>query len=203
MLEATPRIIPSSVAPQIGQWQREDVVMAHDIMFEVTRAEDLSTAQRAEIISLCAAAYEEDFDHLFALLPGSTHVHAYLGGTLVSHAAWVTRWLQPEGYAVLRAAYVEAVATAPDYQGRGFASAVMREVGAQIENYDIGALSPSDATFYERFGWEVWRGPLAIRTERGLVPTPDEEVMILRLAGTPPLDVRGRLTAEWRDGEVW
>jgi hypothetical protein len=49
----------------------------------------------------------------------------------------------------------------------------------------------------------VWHGPLAIRTEHALLDTPDEEVMILRLAGTPPLDVYTRLTAEWRQGELW
>ncbi len=177
--------------------------MTHGITFEVTRAEDFTTANKAEIVSLCSAAYEERFDHLFEMLPGSTHVLARLDGKLVSHAAWVTRWLQPEEHALLRTAYVEAVATAPEYQGRGFATAVMKELEAQIGSYDLGALSPSDATFYERLGWELWRGPLAIRTESGLFPTPDEEVMILRLAGLPNLDLRGRLTAEWRSGELW
>lgn len=177
--------------------------MAHDITFEVTRAEELSTDYRAEIISLCAVAYEEDFDRLFQLLPGSTHVLARLEGKLVSHAEWVTRWLQPEGQELLRTAYVEAVATAPEYQGRGFATAVMKEVAAQIVSYDLGALSPFDVAYYERLGWELWRGPLAIRTENGLLSTPDEEVMILRLAGTPNLDLSSRLTAEWRDGELW
>jgi aminoglycoside 2'-N-acetyltransferase I len=177
--------------------------MVHNITFEVKPAEDLTTAQRAEIISLCSAAYEEDFDRLFELLPNSTHVLARLGRKLVSHAAWVTRWLQPEGHELLRTAYVEAVATAPEYQGRGFATAVMQELGAQIGSYDLGALSPSDPAFYERLGWELWRGPLAIRMESSLLPTPDEEVMILRLESTPKLDLRSRLTAEWRSGELW
>ncbi len=57
--------------------------------------------------------------------------------------------------------------------------------------------------YYERLGWELWCGPLAIRTERGLVATPGEEVMILRLSKTPALDLDHRLTAEWRQGEVW
>ena len=177
--------------------------MAHDITFEVTRAEDLTTVHSAEIISLCSAAYQESFDHLFEMLPGSTHVLARLDGKLVSHAEWVTRWLQPEGQELLRTAYVEALATAPESQGRGFATAVMKELEAQIGSYDLGALSPSDAAFYEHLGWELWRGPLAIRTESGLLPTPDEEVMILRLEGTPKLDLNSRLTAEWRSGELW
>lgn len=161
--------------------------MSHDITFEVARAEELDSARRAEIIRLCAIAYEEDFDQLFEGLPNSTHVLAYQDGKLVSHAAWVTRWLQPERQESLRTAYVEAVATAPEYQRRGLATAVMGEMAVQIGNYDLGALSPFDVAFYERMGWELWRGPLAIRTESGLLSTPDERVMILRLVGTPQL----------------
>lgn len=82
---------------------------------------------------------------------------------------------------MLRTAFVEAVATAPEHQGKGFASAVLRELATHITSYDLGALSPSEAAFYERLGWELWRGPLGIRTEHGLKPTPGEEAMILRL----------------------
>jgi aminoglycoside 2'-N-acetyltransferase I len=178
--------------------------MTHTITLEVARVAELSAAQKAEIITLCTAAYEENFDRIFELLPNSTHVLARLNGTLVSHVAWVTRWLQPEGLPPLRTAYVEAVATAPEWQGRGFATAALRETAARIGDYDLGALSPSDAAFYERLGWELWRGPLAVRTENGLLPTPDdEEVMILRLPRTPPLDATARLTAEWREGDAW
>jgi len=72
-----------------------------------------------------------------------------------------------------------------------------------ITAYDIGALSPSDPAFYARLGWELWRGPLAVATDAGITPTPDEEVMILRLPKTPPLDLHGTLVAPWRPGDVW
>ncbi len=166
-------------------------------------ANDLGQPQRAEIIALCTAAYEEDFADMFDMLPGSIHVLARLNGQLVSHAAWVTRWLQPAGLPVLRTAFVEAVATAPEHQGKGFASAVLRDVANRITAYDLGALSPSDAAFYERLGWELWRGPLGIRTEHGVKPTPGEEAMVLRLPKTPPLDLNSGLTAEWRVGDLW
>jgi len=52
-------------------------------------------------------------------------------------------------------------------------------------------------------GWQSWRGPLAIRTEAGLLATPGEAVMILRLPHTPPLALDGPLSAEWRIGELW
>jgi aminoglycoside 2'-N-acetyltransferase I len=170
----------------------------------VARANDLTPAQRAEIIALCARAYAEPFDEWFDVLPGSTHVCARVGRELVSHAAWVTRWLQPEGLPLLRTAYVEAVATAPEHQHQGFASAVLRELAANIADYDLGSLSPSDAAFYERLGWESWRGPTAIRLpEGGLLDTTGEDVMILRLFRTPALDLNSRLTAEWRRAELW
>lgn len=175
----------------------------HALTFSVTRAEALTAAQKTQIIGLCSDAYEESFGHLFEMLPSSTHVLAHLDGEIVSHAEWVTRWLQPEGHKPLRTAYVEAVATAPARQGQGFATAVMQELRRHICGYDLGALSPSEPAFYARLGWELWRGPLAIRTEGGLSPTPDEEVMVMRLAGTPSLDLNTRLTAEWRDGELW
>jgi aminoglycoside 2'-N-acetyltransferase I len=170
----------------------------------VARAADLTPAQRAEIIALCARAFGEPFDDWFGVLPGSTHVLGRLGGELVSHAAWVTRWLQPEGRPLLRAAYVEAVATATEHQDQGYASAVLRKLADEIVDFDLGGLSPSDAAFYERLGWESWRGPTAIRLpDGGSLDTTGEDVMILRLPRTPPLDLNSRLTAEWRRGELW
>lgn len=173
------------------------------LILSTMAATDLSPEGRAEIIALCTAAYEEDFTDMFDVLPGSVHLLARLDGRLVSHAAWVTRWLQPEGLPVLRTAFVEAVATAPEHQGKGFASAVLRELAARITDYELGALSPSDAAFYERLGWELWRGPLGIRTDLAIMPTPGEEAMILRLPKTPPLDLDRGMTAEWRVGELW
>jgi aminoglycoside 2'-N-acetyltransferase I len=163
----------------------------------------LSPLQKEAIVRLCTEAYEESFSHWFSTFPRSMHLLAYENGELVSHAAWVTRWLQPEGHPLLRTAYVEAVATSPAHQGRGLATSVLRQLVRYLHAYDLGGLSPSDPPFYGRLGWELWRGPLAIRTEHGLLATPDEEVMILRLPRTPALDLEGLLTAEWRSGELW
>ena len=166
-------------------------------------ADKLSPAQRGEIAGLCAAAFDGEFSRLFDLLPGSTHVLARQGRELVGHACWVTRWLEPEGMAALRTAYVEAVAVLPSRQGYGVGSAVMRRVAEEIDGYDLGALSPARPPFYARLGWERWRGPTAIRVVDGLLPTPGEEVMILRTPRTPPLDLGTPITAEWREGELW
>jgi aminoglycoside 2'-N-acetyltransferase I len=178
------------------------------IQLDVADASALSRDARHEIITLCEAAYQESFSHLFEQLPGSVHVLARdEDGTLVSHAEFVPRWLQTAGQE-MRAAYVEAVATAPGHQRKGLATAVLqrlREVVAADPSWALAALSPSDAAFYERRGWELWRGPLAIRRDGHLEPSPDDEqVMIQRLPRTPAtLDTTTLLTAEWREGELW
>lgn len=174
-----------------------------DLSLFVAPADALAPNMRGAIIALCIRAFEEDFADLFALLPGATHVIALRCGVLVGHACWVTRWLQPDGLAPLRTAYVEAVAVDPAQQRRGVGSAVMRLLAATIADYEVGALSPTCSAFYEGLGWMPWYGPTAIRTVRGLVATPEDEIMILCTPSTPALDVNARITAEWREGEVW
>ena len=175
---------------------------------DVVAADALDQAARAEIVRLCESAYREDFSRWFDELPGSVHVRARdRHGALVSHAAWVTRWLQPSGHPILRTAYVEAVATAPAHRRQGHATTVLRRLADVIRldpSWQLAALSPSDPAFYARLGWEPWRGPLAIRRGQSVEPTPDEGVMILRLPATPPtLVTTSLLTAEWRVGELW
>ena len=176
---------------------------------QVVAAGALDAAARKEIVELCESAYGEDFTRLFEELPGSLHVLARdERGALVSHAEWVTRWLQPSGHPALRTAYVEAVATAPAHQRRGLGTAVLRHLGDRLRRdatWVLGALSPSDPAFYARLGWEPWLGPLGIRRGDSIEPTPsDEQVMILRLPRTPTtLMTSALLTAEWRVGEPW
>jgi aminoglycoside 2'-N-acetyltransferase I len=179
------------------------------VHLELVSADMLDQAARAEIIDLCEAAYGEDFTRLFEELTGSVHVLARdERGVLLSHAEWVTRWLQAGEHPVLRTAYVEAVATAPGQQGQGLATAVLRymsDVLVMDSTWQLGALSPSDPAFYARLGWELWLGPLGIRRGDRVELTPsDEQVMIFRLPATPvALVTSSPLTAEWRAGELW
>lgn len=176
---------------------------------EVVSGDALSRAMRAAIVELCESAYQEDFSRLFEQLPVSVHILARdEDDTLLSHAEFVPRWLQAAGHGLMRTAYVEAVATAPGARRQGLATAVLQrlhEVVAADRDWELAALSPSDAAFYERRGWELWRGPLAIRRDGHLEPSPDDEqVMIRRLPRTPArLDTTTLLTAEWRVGELW
>lgn len=172
----------------------------------VARTEDLHASVRAAIIEVCIAAHqEEDFKHLFSYIrAGGRHFLAYAGAELVSHAVVTTRWLQPEGLPLLRTAYVDAVATLPAYQGQGFGSAVMQHLAANIADYDIACLETDRPGFYVRLGWQLWRGPLAGRSEQGEIPTPGQQgIMILRLRQTPDLDLGGQLTIERQGGRIW
>jgi aminoglycoside 2'-N-acetyltransferase I len=183
--------------------------MTNAVTVAVLDAADLDEVSRREIVELCELAYGEDFSRLFVDFQGSTHVLGQDGdGRVVSHAEWVTRWLQPAALPLLRTAYIEAVATHPSHQRKGLATMLLQRIAHELTAdpaWDLAALSPSYGPFYARLGWEAWKGPLAIRHEGRMEPTPaDEEVMIFRLPRTPPtLDVTSLLTAEWRAGEPW
>lgn len=178
--------------------------MDANLKLEVIRADQLNPNLRADIHSLCNRAYEEDLTPLFSTFKDATHVLGYLDTSLVSHALWVTRWLNVDTQPILRTAYIEEVATEKEYRNHGFAATVMKRVAEEIQDFELGALSPFSVAYYERLGWELWRGPLFIRTDEGLLRTPrDGDVMILRFPRTLDLDLYAPLSAEWREGELW
>lgn len=105
---------------------------------------------------------------------------------------------------MLRTAYVDAVATAPERQGRGYGSRLMQYLAAGITDYEIACLESDRTGFYQRLGWEEWRGPLAGRDETGLALTPNQRgVMALRLPLTPTLDLDRGLSIERQGGRIW
>lgn len=167
-----------------------------------TRA--LTPAMRHEVLALCREAYGEDLSKYLEDIGPGLHLLASVDGELVSHAMIVARELRADGAALWSAAYVELVATRPRHQGCGFGSQVMRALVPHMERFDIAALSPTREAFYARLGWEAWRGPLSVRTAAARIPTPDDQVMVLRLPRTPPaLDLDAPLSIEWRPGEAW
>lgn len=164
----------------------------------------ISEPLKEEITSLCNRAYEQDMEPLFETFVGATHILGHVDGVLASHALWVTRYLQAGADPIMRTAYVEAVATESNYRNRGFAASIMKYLVGEIQDYDLAALSPFNVNYYGRLGWELWQGSLFIRTDTALMPSPDdEEVMIFRLPKTPALDLNMSLSAEWRAGELW
>jgi aminoglycoside 2'-N-acetyltransferase I len=113
--------------------------------------------------------------------------------------------VQPERLPILRTAYVDAVAILPAYQRRGLGSALMRELAANLGEYDLACLETDHVAFYEQLGWERWRGPRAGRAaDYTLIPTPAEQnIMILRLPATPLFDLDRLLTIEAQTGRIW
>jgi aminoglycoside 2'-N-acetyltransferase I len=171
------------------------------------RTEELSEETRSAIIEFCVATHQkEDFRNLFAYVSsGGWHSLAYSDGVVVSHAMATTRWLQPGGHPLLKTAYVDAVSTLPAYQGKGFGSVVMRRLAAEIEHeYMIACLETDREPFYERLGWQGWRGLLAGRNENRLVPTPHQRrITVYLLSKTPSLDFDSMLTIECQPGRIW
>jgi aminoglycoside 2'-N-acetyltransferase I len=170
---------------------------------EIKTGETLSQDEIRKILSLLTDAFEEDFEPFLQSFKQPTHVIAKLGDKLVSHALWITRWLQVSDYPLLHTAYVEAVATEGSHRRSGYATLVMARLNQEIQDYDIGALSPADTTLYARLGWEYWQGPLYSRKEDQFILVPNETAMILRTKNTPGLNTHAPLSIEWREGEVW
>jgi len=142
-----------------------------------------------------------DWEHAL----GGTHFILELDGEIVSHASVVPRTIEIDGRP-LRAGYVEAVATAPDRQGEGHGSSVMAAVTEHIrERFELGALGTGRHAFYERLGWETWRGPAAVLSPTGRRRTPHEEgyILVLRTGTSPPFELTASIACDWRTGDVW
>jgi aminoglycoside 2'-N-acetyltransferase I len=163
----------------------------------------LTPGVTAAILELCDSSYGQSMETYFEALGRGEHLLGWHDGDLVTHLMWVTRWLQPGNQALLRTAYVELVATVPAARRRGYATLLLEYFPSQVQDFELAALSPATENLYARLGWRPWQGPLAARTDHGLVPTPDEEVMILALPHTPMLYLTLPLSIEWRAGEVW
>jgi aminoglycoside 2'-N-acetyltransferase I len=144
---------------------------------------------------------DEDLEHA----RGGVHFMVEEDGDIVSHASVIERELHA-GRHRLATGYVEAVATLPTHRRRGFGSAVMEQVGDHIDRtFRLGALGTGLHSFYARLGWIVWAGPTFVRTERGLVRTPEEDghVLVRQTPTSPHLDLSAPISCDWRSGDVW
>ena len=172
----------------------------------VRRTADLDDAELAAVRELLDRAFAGDFaDEDFAHALGGMHALVHDEGRLVGHGSVVRRQLR-HGGRTIRAGYVEAVAVAPDRRRQGIATAVMDALEALIRtDHDLGALSASEdgAGLYAARGWLLWEGPTSVLAPEGIRPTPEDDGSVFVLPGPTPLDPRGELTCDWRDGDVW
>jgi aminoglycoside 2'-N-acetyltransferase I len=174
------------------------------------RTDELTPREVAAIRDLLWSAFgtdeedgftEDDWEHAV----GGVHVVLDVRGRIAGHASVVERELRVAGQP-LRTGYVEAVAAAPDLQGTGLGTRVMREVNAIIrERFELGGLGAGVQHFYERLGWRTWQGPSSVRAPDGEHATPGEDgyIMVLHTPATPPLDPTAPISCDWRKGDVW
>ena len=172
----------------------------------VVESDQVDEATRAALRSLWSRAFAdftaEDEAHAY----GGVHVLARAEGRLVGHASAVPRRIRFGDGEWLDVGYVEAVATDPEHQGEGVGRRVMARLGEEIApRWPVAMLSTGRATgFYERLGWERWRGLSYTRTVTGAVP--DDEhggLMVLRLAPATVPDLSVAVTCEDRPGDAW
>jgi aminoglycoside 2'-N-acetyltransferase I len=176
----------------------------------IAHTDELGQELVAELIALCEAAFDEPFAALWERVGPGVHVVAEVDGAPVAHAMIVDRalYLGGESGVTIDAGYVEHVATRPDAQHGGHATAVMREIGRIItEEFGIGALATGSRSFYEPLGWVMWRGPTYVRSQDGewlRSADSDAHVMVLLTPRTPAdLDLASPIAADWRPGEPW
>jgi aminoglycoside 2'-N-acetyltransferase I len=147
------------------------------------------------------AMSDHDWDHCL----GGVHALVWEDGELVGHGSVIRRQLVHAGRA-LRTGYVEGLAVRHDRRRQGYGAAMMASLEKVISGgFHIGALSTTEegASFYTARGWTLWRGSSSVFTPRGIERTPDDDGGIFVLPVSVTLDVRGELTCDWRDGDVW
>ena len=172
----------------------------------VLSSAEMSGELVTDIRQLLAQAFDgrfsqEDWEHTL----GRVHVVVSDAVAVVSHAAVVPRILEV-AHRPFDAGYVEGVVTAPGQQGQGLASLAMARVSTLIRgSFAMGGLSTSRHGFYERLGWERWRGPTFVRdgSEELRTEEDDDGVMVLRFGVSRDIDLTGSLSCERRRGDNW
>jgi len=173
------------------------------LLITVVPSNRLRSEDRKQVIDLCSEVFELDYGPFIEAFGEVTHVLGHRANEIVSHALWLRRELRVGDGRKLNAAYIEAVATRPEYQRRGYGSAVMRHLQKEISGADLGALSTSRDEWYEGLGWKCWLGPKYIQKGRAVIATPEDCVMVYGLPGKRLPDLTSPLTADWRPLELW
>lgn len=145
----------------------------------------------------------EDRDHAY----GGVHVLVRAAGLdVVAHASAVPRTIT-FGDRPLGAGYVEGVAVSPRLQRGGLGTQVMSRLGTVLrERWEVGVLGTGEHGFYERLGWERWRGPsyvLGADGTRRRSPDEDGYLMVLRFGASAGLDPDQPIMCEDRAGDAW
>jgi aminoglycoside 2'-N-acetyltransferase I len=188
------------------------------LRLEVVDDVDLDDATREAAQALCyltfADWYADDPDGAFTIddwqhTCGGVRVLLHDGDELVAHAAVVPREiaLGDEAAAhVFAAGYVEGVAVIPSRQRSGFGTLVMDITNEVLRaGFELGVLSTGSGAFYERLGWERWRGPSYVESHGARTRTADEDdgLVVLRCPASLHIDTAVAITCHERPGDDW
>jgi aminoglycoside 2'-N-acetyltransferase I len=173
---------------------------------ECWTTEELTDALLEQVRQLCLVAFhgrfdDDDWQHGL----GGHHFILQREGRVISHAAVVPRVLVVAGME-LAGGYVESVATVPSQQREGLGSQVVSAARDLIRaRFAVGALSTGSQSFYERLGWQRWRGPTFVIESGQRVRTPDEDdaVMVLRCAASADIELTSEIACFARAGDDW
>lgn len=144
---------------------------------------------------------QEDWEHTI----GGTHFVVQIDGEVVSHASVIERVIEVAGRG-FRTGYVEGVATASNLQGQGLGSVAMKAASDFVQSgFEFGTLGTHRHSFYERLGWERWRGPSYVRRASGVDRTADEDegLMVLRFGPSANVSLTASITCLERPGDDW
>jgi aminoglycoside 2'-N-acetyltransferase I len=172
---------------------------------------EVPPARLADIRALLDAAFRGDPDGDFddddwAHTIGGLHVIVLEDGLVVAHAALVSRTIEV-ARRPFRTGYVEGVATLPHRKGEGLGTLAMEPITGQIRlAEELGALGTGAYRFYERLGWERWRGPSYVRRHDGSMERTaedDDGLMVLRTGPSAAIDLTSPITCDDRPGDCW
>ena len=173
--------------------------------------DEVPSRQLSEIRRLLDAAFLDDPDGGFtdddwSHTIGGLHVVVLEDDLVVAHASVVPRVIEVADVA-FRTGYVEGVATLPGRRGEGFGTLAMRRVNERIRAADeLGVLGTGAYRFYERLGWDRWRGPSFVRRADGSVARTaedDDGLMVLRTGPSAGIDLKSSITCQDRPGDCW
>jgi GNAT superfamily N-acetyltransferase len=165
---------------------------------EIKSDGDLTPEERRQTDDCLRQAFWGLIDYHYQWSEADWHVMVHVDGALVSYLAIVER-LGAVNEKPVRLGGVSAVATLPDWRGRGLASAALEEAAAFMDNelgveFGLLLVDEATATFYRRLGWELVPGPLVFDQPWGKVTFP-ELTMVLAFAGREwpqgTIDLRG------------
>ena len=175
-------------------------------MVELAHTAQLPARTLAAARELLDEVFEGELtDHDWEHALGGVHALVWEDDRLIGHGAVVMRRLLHGGSA-LRAGYVEGVGVHASARRRGHGEAIMRALERVIRGaYDLGALGATDAAIAAlRARRLAALGRPAVRPHPHRPrPHPEEKGAVFVLECAVPLDLRGELTCDWRDGAVW